>query len=103
MAEGKLSIRLIIDGRQYKLNVSPDKEEVYRRAESELNDYVGLLKRKAYKEFGDNDYLALAALKFAIEKVDMSRSREVTDDDMQALAGIDSRLESYLNELTEGE
>jgi len=98
MTKDKLSIRLKIAGKSYPLGVDPAKEEIYRRAESEINDYVVRMTQQQYKGFEERDYLAMAALRFAIEYVDMSRSRKVQDEDMLALERIDARLESYLDE-----
>ena len=97
MADEKISMRLNIDGKQYQMGALPEKEEVYRRAASEINAYIGSLRAKHQDKLEARDYLALAALKFAIDKIDLLRTREVLDEDMQALKEIDSRLENYLN------
>lgn len=103
MADNKLSIRLKIAGREYPLGVNPEKEEVYRRAESEINGYVVQMRNHFGSSLDDNGCLALAALKFAIDKIELSRSREVGDEDMKALENIDMRLERYLNSLVANE
>ncbi|MDE6857593.1 MAG: cell division protein ZapA [Alistipes sp.] len=97
MAKDELSIRLKIAGKSYPMKIAPEKEEVYRQAESEINDYFARIRQRKYKYFEDRDYLALAALKFAIDKVDMARSREVLDEDMRALERIDAALADYLD------
>ena len=97
MADEKISMRLNIDGKQYKMGIQPEKEEVYRRAATEINAYISSIRNKHQDNLEERDYLALAALKFAIDKTDLMRSREVGDEDMKALKNIDSRLDSYLN------
>lgn len=97
MAKDKLSIRLKIAGRSYPVEIVPEKEEIYRQAASEINDYFGRIRQRQYKGFEDSDYLALSALKFAIDKVDMARSREVQSEDLQALERIDAALADYLD------
>ena len=98
MADEKISMRLSIDGKPYPMSATPEKEEVYRRAATEINAYISSLRAKLKgSKLGERDYLALAALKFAIDKIDQMRSREVGDEDMQALKSLDERLESYLN------
>lgn len=87
-------MRLNIDGKQYSVSALPEKEEVYRRAAAEVNGYIAKLRGKSLEE---RDCLALTALKFAIDKIDLMRNREVGDEDMQALKSIDERLDSYLN------
>ena len=96
MADEKISMRLNIDGKPYQMSATPEKEEVYRRAVSEINGYISSLRAK-HQKLEERDYLALAALKFAIDKTDLMRSREVGDEDMTALKNIDRRLEEYLN------
>ena len=94
MADDKITIRVNIDGNTYTANIAPEKEAVYRRAAAEVNASIVKMKPKFPK---DNGYLALTALNFAIDKIDLQRSREVGDEDMQALNRLDRRLESYLN------
>ncbi len=104
MAEDKkITVRLTLAGKVYPLGLDPEKEEMYRRAEQEVNEYFAKMKRQQYKNFIDADYMALTALKFAIDKVEMSRNREVIDADLKALQRIDSELESYLNSLDKRE
>ena len=97
MADEKISMRLNIEGKPYPMSAPAEKEEIYRRAASEINAYANSLRAKLQGKLEERDYLALAALKFAIDKIDLQRSREVGDEDMKALKEIDSRLDSYLN------
>lgn len=94
MADEKIPIRVNINGEYYSANIAPEKEAVYRRAAAEVNAYFTKLKPKLPK---DIDAMALTALNFAIDKINLQRSREVGDEDMQALNRIDQRLDNYLN------
>ena len=95
MADGKIRISVNINGKSYSADIAPEKEEAYRRAASEVNAYIARLRRRS-PDYPERDCLALAALNFAIDKIDLMRSREVGDEDMQALKTIDDRLDSYL-------
>ena len=91
-------MNLTIDGTALlPINVVPEKEEIYRRAAADINGYISTMRSKFGNKFSAGQYLSLAALKFAIDKIDMMRSREVTDEDMKALQDIDRQLEAYLN------
>lgn len=104
MAEDKkITVRLTLAGKSYPLGLDPEKEEMYRRAEQEVNEYFAKMKKQKFKNFEDADYMALTALKFAIDKVEMTRNREVTDADMKSLQRIDAMLDDYLNSLDKGE
>lgn len=96
MADEKIHISVNINGKSYSAYIAPEKEEVYRRAASEVNAYITRLQSKS-PNYPERDCLALAALNFAIDKIGLMRSREVGDEDMQALKRIDERLYSYLN------
>ncbi|MEG1621881.1 MAG: cell division protein ZapA [Alistipes sp.] len=95
----KLTITLKIAEKSYRLEIVPDKEESYRLAEREVNGYIAKFKQAQYKEFSTQDYLAMAALHLAISNVVMKQSREVGDDDMQALDHLNNELDHYLNQV----
>ena len=104
MAGEKISMFLTIDGNQLgPISAAPEKEEVYRRAAAEANAYITNVRKIRKDKLSDQKYLALAVLKFAIDKIDLMRSREVVDEDMTALKNIDERLDSYLNSLADSE
>ena len=95
---------LTIDGNQLgPISAAPEKEEVYRRAAAEAHAYITNVRKIRKDKLSDQKYLALAVLKFAIDKIDLMRSREVVDEDMTALKNIDERLDSYLNSLADSE
>ena len=104
MAAEKIVMNLNIDGNKlHPISVVPEKEEIYRRAAADINGYISAMRLKLGDKSSDREYLALAALKFAIDKIDLMRSREVVDEDMTALKNIDERLDSYLNSLADSE
>ncbi len=92
----KLNIKLNIAGRSYPLSIDREKEEKYRRAEREVNEMVTLFRSRFRAE--DQDYLAMAALQIARDKVELEMSRSLGDD-IDALVEIDKELASYLDTL----
>lgn len=95
----KQAITLKIAGKSYPFNIESGKEEMYRLAEREVNNYLALIKQQRIKNWTDQDYLSMAALKFAIATVDMRQSREMGDADIERLGRIDEQIDSYLNTL----
>lgn len=95
----KQAITLKIAGKSYPFNIESGKEEAYRLAEREINSYVALIKQQNIKGWGEQDYLAMAALKFAIANVSIRQSREIDNEDLRKLEKIDAEIDSYLNTL----
>lgn len=95
----KRTITLKIAEKSYKLDIAPEKEEAYRLAEREVNGYVARLKQAKYKDFSTQDYLAMTSLHLAIAQVVMRQSREIGDEDMQALDRLGNELDDYLNRI----
>ena len=93
------AITLKIAGKSYSLNIESEKEEVYRLAEREVNSYLALIKQQNIKNWNDQDYLSMTALKFAIANVGMRQSREVDDEDVRQLERLGEELDAYLNTL----
>lgn len=93
----KQTINLVIAGQSYPFKIDSDKEELYRLAEREVNNYLTLIKKQNYKNWTEIQFLSMAALKFAIENLHMRQNREVVDDDLKRLEEIDSSLDDYLN------
>ena len=89
------AITLKIAGKSYSLNIESEKEEVYRLAERDL----AAIKQNNFKNWTDQDYLSMAALKFAIANVDMRQSRELGDEDLKHLGRLGEELDAYLNTL----
>lgn len=95
------AITLKIAGKSYSLNIESEKEEIYRLAEREVNTYLAQIKRNNFKNWTDQDYLSMAALKFAIANADMRQSREVGSEEFRQLERISTEIDSYLNTLGE--
>lgn len=92
----KQSITLKIAGKSYPLDIESGKEEAYRLAEREVNSFLVLIQQR-FPELPRQDYLALAALNFAITNISLRRKREVGGEDLQRLAEIERRIDAYLN------
>lgn len=91
------AITLKIAGKSYPLNIESGKEEVYRLAEREVNAYLAQIKQNNFRNWADQDYLAMAALKFAIANVTLRQSRELGGEDLRRLERLDKELDDYLN------
>lgn len=93
------AITLKIAGKSYSLTIESEKEEVYRLAEREVNKYLTLIKQNNFRNWTDQDYVSMAALKFAIANVDLKRSQEVNDGELRQLEAMDAEIDAYLNAL----
>ena len=71
--------------------------EIFRLAEREVNSYLALIKQQNIKNWNDQDYLSMTALKFAIAHVGMRQSREVDDEDLRQLEKIGTEIYAFLN------
>ena len=97
MAQQAITLKLA--GKSYSLNIDSEKEEMYRLAEREVNSYLAAIKQNNFKNWTDQDYLSMAALKFAIANVDMRQSRELGDEDLKRLGHLGEEIDAYLNAL----
>lgn len=93
------AITLKIAGKSYSLQIESEKEEVYRLAEREVNNYLALIKQNNFRNWTEQDYLSMAALKFAIANVDLRQSREVGSEELRRLEELGSEVDAYLNDL----
>lgn len=91
------AITLKIAGKSYSLNIESEKEEVYRLAEREVNNYLALIKQNNFRNWTDQEYLSMAALKFAIALVDLRQSRDVGSEELRRIEEIDREVDDYLN------
>ncbi len=94
---GILPIKLKVAGKSYAFDIDSSKEEVYRLAEREVNEFLKQAKQEKYEEWKDDDYLALAALQFAIDYTDLRQNRELNTEDLKRLHEIDREIDTYLN------
>ena len=95
----RLTMNLKVDGKSYRVNTTPEKEEVYRLAEQEVKRHIDNFRKGKYKGFEDRDYIAMAALHLAISNVQMRQQREVGSADLKALEALSDRLDACLNDL----
>ena len=93
----KQAITLKIAGNSYPLNIDSGKEEVYRLAEREVNNYLTHARKQNIRNWTEVDYLSIAALKFAIVSVGMSQNRELDDDALHRLEQLAGELDASLN------
>lgn len=96
MAQQAITLR--IAGKSYPLNIESGKEEVYRLAEREINDYLVQIRQNNFRGWSDQDYVAMAALKFAIAGIALRQSREVGGEELRRLETLSDRIDAYLND-----
>lgn len=100
MEKDKLTMHVKVAEKPYRVNTRPEKEEIYRLAEEEVNNYINSFRKGNYKGFEDRDYIAMAALHLAIANVQIRQTREVGNEDLKALDEMSRTLDAYLNEVT---
>jgi hypothetical protein len=89
----KLSITLKIAGVSYPFpEIEAAEEEVYRRAEREVNR---LFAENSHPSLLPKDQLALAALALAMENIRLKASGSLGED-VERLAEIDRRMKEHL-------
>ena len=92
-------IHLKLAGKAYGLEIAPEKEEIYRMAEREVNANVNKWQKAFGENFSVQDCLALAALQLCINNISITRQSEIGDEDMEALDALSQRLDKHLNRL----
>lgn len=90
----KFNIRLNIAGKSYALSIDREKEEIFRRAEKEVNRLTAAVESQYMAE--REDYLAVAALQLAVKAVELESSRSLGKD-MDKLEELDKMLGEHLN------
>lgn len=73
-------------------------EEKYRRAVKEINDLISAYKGSFVAE--PEDYLTMAALQVAVDKVSLEMQRSVNDD-VSRLEMLSEEITDYLNNIRE--
>ncbi len=96
-APRKQAITLKVAGNSYKFDIDPDREEIYRLAEREVNASLADMQKDRIRGWSDADYLAIAVLTYAIKNIDLRQSREVGDEDLKRLDALDRELGTYLD------
>ncbi len=94
----KQAIKLRIAGKTYSFTIDSEKEEVYRLAEREVNNSAAEFERQKFDGFVIQDYLAMTALKFAINNISNKMQGEVDSDDLKALKSINDAMAKYLDD-----
>ena len=93
----KQSIKLKIANKPYSFSIESEKEELYRLAEREVNEYITSIKRNNFQGWTDVDYLGMAVLKFAIKHAELRQSREIGDEDLRELKRLETVIDDYLS------
>ena len=94
----KQAITLKIAGKSYPFTIESGKEEMYRLAEREVNNYLALIKQQNIRNWTDMDYLSMTALKFAIAEIGMRQSRELGSEGPPAPRGAGLEIGACLND-----
>ena len=92
----KFNIRLNIAGKSYALSIERDKEEIFRRAEKEVNQRIAVVESQYVAQ--REDYLAVVALQLAVRIVELESSRSLGHD-IDKLDQLDKLLDQHLNKL----
>jgi cell division protein ZapA len=95
-ADNKFQIHLTIAGKRYQLNIDRNDEELYRRAEREINEVVAQYKGAFRCEV--EDHLALAALQIAVRFVSLENSRSLSEE-LDTLREMSRRLGDELRDM----
>lgn len=93
----KQRITLNIAGESYPLNIDAEKEEIYRRAAREINNWLASLESQ-YDVGERHKALAITALQFSVKATELEMSRGLGRE-MEAVVEIDRKLNDYLNKL----
>ncbi|HKL67186.1 MAG TPA: cell division protein ZapA [Bacteroidales bacterium] len=94
--DDKLSIRVNVADRYYPLKIDRDEEERIRKAARLINEKV-LQYKKKYVDKDIQDFLAMAALQYVIQLLDINR--KVDDQDVsKRIREIADRIDEVLME-----
>ncbi|MBP3331334.1 MAG: cell division protein ZapA [Tidjanibacter sp.] len=91
-----LKIKLNLGGKPYPLNIKPEREELYRRAEREINRQVALIKSKFRSDA--EGYMAMAALQIMMNSLELANSRSLGAE-LDELVEMERKLDDHLNKL----
>ncbi len=94
--EKTLKIKLNLGGKFYPLNINPEKEELYRRAEKEINRQVARIEAQFRSDA--EGYMAMAALQIALNSMSLVNSRSLGEE-LDELRELDRKLEQHLSNL----
>ncbi len=92
----KLSINVKVAERSYPLRVYREDEERFRQAAKMINDKV-LQYKQRYSDKDVQDFLAMAALQFVIQVIELENSQDMSPV-LDAISALDSKLKDVLSE-----
>lgn len=92
----KISVKLA--GKVFPLTIQREDEEKYRKAATEINNLINAYKKRFRAE--PEDYMSMAALQTAVDKVGLEMTRELSPQ-MSELEQIENEIDSYLNNIKE--
>ncbi|MBN2612747.1 MAG: cell division protein ZapA [Bacteroidales bacterium] len=92
--EDKLSIKVNVADRFYPLKIDINDEEKIRKAARLINDKV-LLYKQRYSDKDTQDFLAMAALQYAIKVIESEQHNNSAVME-QSLKELDEELAEYL-------
>lgn len=92
----KLSITLKIAGGIYPFNIERSDEELYRRAERQVNELVTNYASRLNLPL--KDHLAMAALALSKENLELKASRSLGED-ADRLGALENKIDDYLDSL----
>lgn len=92
----KFNITLNVAGKRYPMSIEREKEEIFRRAEKEVNRLVAVAESTFDAE--KDDYLAMAALQLAVKVVELESDRSLGKD-IDRLEELSRRLDEHLGRL----
>ncbi len=92
----KINLRIFELQDSISLQISPEKEEVYRKAADALNTAIREYRSK-YQLTSLEKLISMAALNFSISNLTTASNKDV-EPLLKELQKMDSELETYLNE-----
>lgn len=93
--DDKISANITIAERRYPMKIKPEEEEKIRKAAKIINDRL-LQYQQLYKGKDNQDFLAMTALQFAIQVIEMMEKNE-NDQLSNELRDLNEQLNLYLS------
>lgn len=78
------------------MTIQQNEEEKFRRAAQDLNALISAYKTRFVAE--PEDYLAMAAIQIAADKVGLEMDRKLSDEE-KALSELEQEIDDYLNKI----
>ena len=90
----KVKVNISIAGKSYPMTVDVANEELYRVAAKRLNETIAEFNR--VPQFGSEDRLAMAALRYSILSLTSERNTSLGDEDIEELEAITELIRKYV-------